>query len=75
MCGRPSYRLVQDLADQGLNLSMGSLTGRLQAIAPLFALLTEALLGKLHGERHWHADETRWEVVVESRASAAIAGT
>ncbi len=63
--GRPSYRLVQDLADQGLSLSMGSLTGGLQAIAPLFAPLTETLLGKLRGERHWHADETRWEVFVE----------
>lgn len=63
--GRPSYRLVQDLADQGLSLSMGSLTGGLHAIAPLFAPLAEALLGKLRGERHWHADETRWEVFVE----------
>jgi transposase len=63
--GRPSYRLVQDLADQGLRLSMGSLTGGLHAIAPLFAPLAEALLGKLRGERHWHADETRWEVFVE----------
>ena len=63
--GRPSYRLVQDLADQGLRLSMGSLTGGLHAIAPLFAPLDEALLGKLRGERHWHADETRWEVFVE----------
>jgi transposase len=63
--GRPSYRLVQDLADQGLNLSMGSLTGGLQAIAPLFAPLDEVLLGKLRGERHWHADETRWEVFVQ----------
>lgn len=63
--GRPSYRLVQDLADQGLSLPMGSLTGGLRAIAPLFAPLNEALLGKLRGERHWHADETRWEVFVE----------
>jgi len=63
--GRPSYRLVQDLADQGLSLPMGSLTGGLQAIAPLFAPLNEMLLGKLRGERHWHADETRWEVFVE----------
>jgi transposase len=63
--GRPSYRLVQDLADQGLSLSMGSLTGGLQAIAPLFAPLYDALLEKLRGEDHWHADETRWEVFVE----------
>ena len=63
--GRPSYRLVQDLADQGVNLPMGSLTGGLQAIAPLFAPLMQELLGKLRGEKHWHADETRWEVFVE----------
>jgi transposase len=63
--GRPSYRLVQDLADQGLALSMGSLTGGLQAIAPLFVPLKAALLGKLREEPHWHADETRWEVFVE----------
>lgn len=44
---------------------MGTLTGGLQAIAPLFAPLNEALLGKLRGEQHWHADETRWEVFVE----------
>jgi transposase len=63
--GRPSYRLVQDLADQGLSLSMGSLTGGLQAIAPLFAPLQQALLRRLRRGRHWHADETRWEVFVE----------
>jgi len=63
--GRPSYRLVQELADRGLNLSMGSLTGGLQAIAPLFAPLMQELLSKLREERHWHADETRWEVFVE----------
>ena len=63
--GRPSYRLVQDLADQGLSLPMGSLTGGLQAIAPLFAPLMHELLGKLRAEKHWHADETRWEVFVQ----------
>src|SRR5271165_1235854 len=63
--GRPTYRLVQDLADRGLSLSMGSVTGGLQAIAPLFVPLKRALLRKLRRERHWHADETRWEVFVE----------
>jgi transposase len=63
--GRPTYRLVQDLADRGLSLSMGSVTGGLQALAPLFAPLKRALLRKLRSEAHWHADETRWEVFVE----------
>ncbi|MBK6973333.1 MAG: IS66 family transposase [Sterolibacteriaceae bacterium] len=63
--GRPSYRLVQDLADQGLNLSMGTLTGGLQAIAPLFEPVYEALLDELRAGAHWHADETRWEVFVD----------
>jgi transposase len=63
--GRPTYRLVQDLADQGLSLSMGSVTGGLQTVAALFAPLKRALLRKLRSEPHWHADETRWEVFVE----------
>ena len=63
--GRPSYRLVQDLADHGLDVSMGTLTGGLRAIAPLFVPLYEALLDKLRSGEHWHADETRWEVFVE----------
>lgn len=63
--GRPTYRLLQDLADQGLTLSLGSVTGGLQAIAPLFEPLKPALLAKLRSEPHWHADETRWEVFAE----------
>jgi transposase len=63
--GRPSYRLLQDLSDQGLSLSPGTLSGGLQAIAPLFAPLQSALVTKLRSEAHWHADETRWEVFVE----------
>jgi transposase len=63
--GRPSHRLLQDLADHGLNMSAGTLAGGLQALAPLFEPLDQALLGKLRSEAHWHADETRWAVFVE----------
>jgi transposase len=63
--GRPSHRLLQDLADRGLNVSAGTLAGGLQALAPLFAPLDQALLHKLRSEPHWHADETRWPVFVE----------
>lgn len=63
--GRPSQRLLQDLADHGLNMAPGTLAGGLQAIAPLFKPLDDALLSKLRSEPYWHADETRWAVFVE----------
>lgn len=63
--GHPSYRLLQALGDHGMQLSPGTLTGGLQAIAPLFEPLEQALLAKLRSEQHWHADETRWKVFVE----------
>lgn len=63
--GRPSQRLLQDLADHGLNMSAGTLAGGLQSLAPLFKPLNEALQSKLRSEPHWHADETRWAVFVD----------
>jgi transposase len=60
--GRPSHRLLQDLADHGLNMSPGTLAGGLQARLPLFEPLNQALVCKLRSESHWHADETRWAV-------------
>lgn len=68
--GRPSHRLLQDLADHGLNMSPGTLAGGLQAIAPLFEPLEQALVAKLRSQPHWHADETRWAVfvVIEGKA-------
>ena len=62
--GRPSHRLLQDLADHDLRMSPGTLAGGLQAIAPLFKPLDQALLAKLRSQEHWHADETRWAVFV-----------
>ena len=62
---RPSHRLLQDLAGHGLQMSPGTLTGGLAAIAPLFEPLEQALVRKLRSESHWHADETRWAVFVE----------
>ena len=63
--GRPSQRLLQDLGDHGLNMAPGTLAGGLQAIAPLFKPLDDALLSKLRSEPYWHADETRWAVFVD----------
>jgi transposase len=58
--GRPSHRLLHDLADHGLDMSAGTLAGGLQALAPLFEPLNQALVDKLRSQTHWHADETRW---------------
>ena len=63
--GRPSHRLIQDLAERGLPISAGTLAGGLQSLAPLFEPLDRALALKLRSESHWHADETRWAVFVE----------
>ena len=63
--GCPSHRLLHELANYGLPMSAGTLAGGLQALAPLFVPLNEALRQKLRSEAHWHADETRWEVFVE----------
>jgi transposase len=63
--GRASHRWIQQMADLGVRLSAGTLSGGLQAIAPLFEPVYQALLPRLRAEPHWHADETRWEVFVE----------
>jgi transposase len=63
--GQPSNRYLQDLGDQGLPVSPGTLAGGLQAIAPLFEPVLEALYCKQMSEQLFHNDETRWEVFVD----------
>ncbi len=63
--GQPSHRFLQDLADQGLPVSPGTLAGGLRAIAPLFEPVLEALYCKQMSEQLFHNDETRWEVFVD----------
>lgn len=63
--GRPSRRLLHDLANLGIPMPAGSLEGGLQALRPLLAPLDAALHEKLCSETYWHADETRWPVFVE----------
>jgi transposase len=63
--GQPSNRYLQDLSDQGLPVSPGTLAGGLQALAPLFEPILEALYCKQMSEQLFHNDETRWEVFVE----------
>jgi transposase len=61
---RPTYRLLADWQTLGLDLSLGTVTGGLQRLVPLFAPLYAAVLEHNQKQRHWHADETRWLVFV-----------
>lgn len=59
---QPTQRYLQDLADQGLPVSPGTVAGGLKHIAPLFDPLLEALYQQQMTETLFHNDETRWEV-------------
>lgn len=59
---RPTHRLLEDLRHHGLDLAPGTVTDGLRRLAPLFTPLYEALVERSRLARHWHADETRWQV-------------
>ena len=61
---QPTHRYLQDLKDQGLPVSPGTVAGGLKKIAPLFTPIMEALYCKQMTEDLFHNDETRWEVFV-----------
>jgi transposase len=62
---QPTNRYLQDLGDQGLAISPGTVAGGLQALAPLFEPILEAWYCQQMSEQLFHNDETRWEVFVE----------
>ena len=62
LCYRPTYRLLADLRTHGLDLALGTLTGGLHGLVPLFEPLYEALIVRSRQQPLWHADETRWLV-------------
>jgi transposase len=59
---RPTYRLLEDLSTQGLDLSQGTLTDGLQRLLPLLEPLYDHLVEHSQQQTLWHADETRWLV-------------
>jgi transposase len=61
---QPTHRYLQDLGDQGLPISPGTVAGGLQTLAPLFEPILEALYCRQMSEQLFHNDETRWEVFV-----------
>lgn len=58
----PTHRLCADLNTLGAPVAMGTLTGGLKKLSPLFEPLSAALLERHLTERLFHGDETRWKV-------------
>ena len=61
---QPTHRHLQDLRDQRLPVSPGTVAGGLQFLSHLFIPIFEALYCRQMGEKLFHNDETRWEVFV-----------
>jgi len=61
---RPTHRLLEDLRSHGIDLAMGTVTGGLKRLAPLFHPIREGILRRIHEQLRWHADETTWRVFV-----------
>jgi len=58
----PTNRLCADLSNLGVPMALGTLTGGLEKLAPLFEPVQAALLERHLTERLFHGDETRWKV-------------
>ncbi len=72
--GQSTHRYLQDLRDQGLPVSPGTVGGGLQALVPLVEPVREALYDQQMSERLFHNDETRWEVCVEREDKVGTRG-
>jgi len=62
---RPTNRLREDLRTHRLDLAMGTVTGGLKKLEPLFEPILAEIVRKNLEEDQWHADETRWRVFVD----------
>jgi transposase len=69
--GQPTHRYLQDLRDQALPVSAGTVAGGLRALAPLFEPILAALYEKQMTEQLFFNDETRWEVFVALEGKVA----
>ena len=71
---RPSNRLLQELAEQGLRLSPGTIAGGLRQLLPLLEPVREAIRSRQLSEDRWQADETGGRVFVEVEGKAGQGG-
>ncbi len=61
---RPTHRLLGNLRTHGIDLSLGTVTGGLKQLAPVFEPIREEITRMNLEQLVWHADETRWPVFV-----------
>lgn len=61
----PTFRYLEKLENYGIVLALGTVTDGLKKLTPLFGPMVQAILEKNQKEKHWHADETHWEVFEE----------
>ena len=61
--GRPTHRFCEELKHHGLPLAQGTITDGLRRIAALFEPMMPVLHERQMGDKLFHGDETRWEVV------------
>jgi transposase len=62
---QPTHRYLEDLSDQALPVSPGTVAGGLQKLVPMFKPIMDKFHQKQMTETLFHNDETRWEVFVE----------
>jgi transposase len=58
----PLNRTLKELANCGLELPIGTITGGLRKLIPFFMPIYDAMVARSLAAEHWHADETRWKV-------------
>lgn len=69
---QPLHRVLAELRSQDLNLAVGTITGGLKKIKPLFEPLYQGLVERNREAEHWHCDETRWRVFVKRNDKAGF---
>lgn len=68
--GMPLHRIVRLLADQGCDISPGTLVGILHRLVPLLDPLDQVIRAHNRDEPQLHADESRWMVWSEAAGTA-----
>lgn len=59
---QPTHRLLAQWKEHDLDIPPGTVTDGLKQIAPMMEPVYKAIVERNRSEKHWHADETRWQV-------------